>query len=89
MNGLLLHLLGPHHYAQMAGLLSREEMRQSPVYLQCTDDDDDDDGADSASLEGHIWFKAVEEELFLETMLNSFPSPSPAVWPPRYYYYFL
>lgn len=72
MNGLLFHLVGPHHYAQMTGLLSGEEMRQGPVYLQCTDDDD------SASLEGHICLKALEEELFLQpaclqTMLNSFP----------------
>lgn len=88
MNGLLFHLVGPHHYAQMAGLLSGEEMRQGPVYLQCTDDDD------SASLEGHICLKALEEELFLQlvclqTMLNSFPpSSSTAIWPLRYYYYF-
>lgn len=91
MNGLLFHLVGPHHYAQMTGLLSGEEMRQGPVYLQCTDDDDDDD---SASLEGHICLKALEEELFLQlaclqTMLNSFPpSSSTAIWPLRYYYYF-
>lgn len=61
MNGLLFHLVGPRHYAQMTGLLSGGEMSQGPVYLQCTDDDDDD----SASLEGHLCFKALEEQLFL------------------------
>ena len=33
-------------------------MRQGVVYLQCGDDD-------NASLEGHICFKALEEELRL------------------------
>lgn len=55
MNGLLFHSVGPDHYTQMTGLLSWKEMRQSLVYLQCTDDD-------NASLEGHICFKALEEE---------------------------
>lgn len=59
MNGLLFHLVGPHHYAQMTGLLSGEEMSQGSVYLRCTDDDD------SASLEGHLCFNALEEQLFL------------------------
>lgn len=86
MNGLLFHLVGPHHYAQMTGLLSGEEMRQGPVYLQCTDDDD------SVSLEGRICFKALElflQSARLETTLNSFASSSsPAIWPMRYYYYY-
>lgn len=59
MNGLLFHSVGPDHYTQMAGLLSWREMRQSLVYLQCTDDD-------NASLEGHICFKALEEELLTQ-----------------------
>lgn len=59
MNGLLFHSVGPDHYTQMTGLLSWREMRQSLVYLQCTDDD-------NASLEGHICFKALEEELLTQ-----------------------
>lgn len=64
MNGLLFHLVGPEHYAQMTGLLSWKEMRQGLVYFQCTDDD-------NASLEGHICFRALEEGLAcLETVLK-------------------
>lgn len=58
MNGLLFHFVGPDHYAQTTGLLSWKEMRQGVVYLQCGNDD-------NASLEGHICFKALEEELRL------------------------
>lgn len=77
MNGLLFHLVGPHHYAQMTALLSGEEMRQGPVYLQCADDDDDHSKA------------IFVLEPWRRNCSYSFPSSScPAIWPWRYYYYY-